>query len=110
MARKCACGCGEEMNPGSPWKYKRGHKPKGVASQFGKKARQETRSPEPEASSNNLAPVAILTMTNGHVNGREHNVIPVSGQISELMLDRLWTSMSAQEKAALLFPPQKAEA
>jgi hypothetical protein len=27
--KPCACGCGEAINAGSPWKFKRGHKPGG---------------------------------------------------------------------------------
>jgi hypothetical protein len=85
----CACGCGEELNPGSPWNFKRGHKPKrNGAAATAPAARKSRVSPPRKSISKPAAPKA------------ESGVATIC--VSEKHLDAYWLKLSLEDKAAFV--------
>jgi hypothetical protein len=134
MAKLCACGCGQELKPGTTRTYKMGHKPKngkpkrlcacGCGSPLvnrhpyikghnktagaaapAKRGRPRKSTDAPPQQTNGHAPILPpVALLNG--NGREHKVVC---SVSELSMDRIWTRLTPEEKAQLLFPQEAPE-
>jgi hypothetical protein len=106
VATKCACGCGEELKPGTPWKYKRGHKPKPAAAGTGgeaapvrrrRKAAKNKAARRPRAV-NGSHPREIAVPLSAAADDRP----PVDLAMLERWLNDRWDVMPLHEKVELV--------
>lgn len=122
---KCKCGCGQELEPGTARQYKNGHKSNPIGNvkrlcacgcgnpvknrwPFIKghdKAGDSRSDKTPPQQTNGQAPIKVHLPPVALASPAACNV-KVTCSVSELAMDRIWTRLSPEEKAQLLFPTE----